>query len=635
MIFTLSDHDARTSALLAELSSAGRPWLAIDMAGSANLVRSPGDVTVIDIGDPYAAPVTVNPLEPGPGYPVQAHSDRLAGLFEAAFGPAEPVAAALRAGLRRTYASCGWDPAGAAAPGTVTPPAVPLFRQLPPVPLFRQLRVAVMAAAEDLGLSTSMRAAVRAFLWDRLDALWAGPAGRFLEGGHPVNVGSLQCGRVLVTGSAVADDDAASFLTGVLLVRLAEQLRPRGGPGRHSRDSCTPQADQEGSRFTVVIAAAGHLTGAPLQGAGWFGRLLDDLRSRGADIITAGPHAGAWKAAADDSSAPGASPAPGASSAPGAYPAPGASSAAGADQGETVGRFGPPVLVGRRSAACGERCGRRPCDGYELHAAGLLAHDDGQAWLRLWVQTLVLAFLTGRPLPHVPLPLQSGWRTLSPRRRECVLATVIDGAVTVRATALRPSYDPRLLMSVVRVVTTRMLDAGAPLPLPADAVWPRSALPFRAGHVWVIPQLRWLHETERLNQAGLDPDDIAPPLDFALSGLLDWPGIRVMDRLRGLRRHPLSLASERNRQLATIALLGVDGPASLHADLATAVIGLSPQRRLRHAAALMGVGGPGEQPGWLEAVLSWPQQCSSGECSSGQCSSSQCSSGQSGTPASP
>jgi uncharacterized protein len=620
-----------TGALLAELSSAGRPWLAIDMAGSANLVRSPGDVTVIDIADPYAAPVTVNPLEPGPGYPVQAHSDRLAGLFEAAFGPAEPVAAALRAGLRRTYANCGWDPAGAAAPGTVMPPAVPLFRQLPAVPLFRQLRVAVMAAAEDLGFSTSMRAAVRAFLRARLDALWAGPAGRFLEGGHPVDVGSLQCGRVLVTGSGVADDDAASFLAGVLLVRLAEQLRPRGGPGRHNRDSCTPQADQEGSRFTVVIAAAGHLTGASLRGAGWFGRLLDDLRSCGADIIMAGPHASARKAVTDAFSAPGAF-----SAAAGASPAPaGASSPAGADHGETVGRFGPPVLAGRRSAACGERCGRRPCDGYELHAAGLLAHDDGQAWLRLWVQTLVLAFLTGRPLPHVPVPLQSGWRTLSPRRRECVLATVIDGAVTVRATALRPSYDPRFLMSVVRVVTTRTLDAGAPLPLPAGAVWPRSALPFRAGHVWVIPQLRWLHEIERLNQAGLDPDDIAPPLDFALSGLLDWPGIRVMDRLSGLRRHPLSLASERNRQLATIALLGVDGPACLHADLATAGIGLSPQRRLRHAAALMGVGGPGEQPGWLEAVLSWPQQYSSGECLSGQCSSSQGSSGQPGTPASP
>jgi hypothetical protein len=178
----------------------------------------------------------------------------------------------------------------------------------------------------------------------------------------------------------VADDEAASFPAGVLLVRLAEQLRPPAGPD-------------------LAVAA----------------------------------------------------------------------SAAGTGQGGTAGQSGPPVLLGRRSAACGDRCGRRPCDGYELHAAGLLAPGDGQAWLRLWVQTLVLAFLTGRPLPHLPVPLRSGWRALSPRRRECVLATVIDDAVTVRATALRQSYDPRFLMSVVRVVTARMLDAATrgALPLPA------------------------------------------------------------------------------------------------------------------------------------------------------------------------
>jgi uncharacterized protein len=578
-----------TGTVLAELSSAGRPWLAIDMAGSANLVRGP-DLTVIDIADPNAA-VTVNPLEPGPGYPVQAHSDHLAGLFEAAFGPAEPVTAALRAGLRRTYASCGWDTVPrAASPGLGTPA----------VPRFRQLRAAVMAAAAaDLGYSASAQAAVRGFLRARLDALWAGPAGRFLEGGHPVDVGSLRCGRVLVTSSGVADDEAASFLAGVLLVRLAEQPRRRPGPGRASLDDCLPQAGREGSRFTVVIAAPDHLTGSP-QAAGWFGRLLSDLRSCGTDVITAG--AADLIAAGPDVITAG----------PDRTGVAIAASAAGADQ---VGRFVPPVLLGRRSAACGERCGRRPCDGYELDAAGLLAHDDGRVWLRIWVQALVLAFLTGRPLPHVPAPLRPGWRALSPRRRECVLATVIDGAVTVRATALRPSYDPRFLMSVVRVVTARMLDAARP-PLPAGTVRPRSALPFRAGHVWVIPQLRWLHEIERVNQAGPDRlrfDDIAPPLDFALAGLPDWPGIRVMDRLSGLRRHPLSMASERNRRLATIALLGVDGPASLDADLATAGIGLSPQQRLRHAAALMGADTPGEQPGWLEAVLSWPRQCSSGQ----------------------
>ena len=64
---------------------------------------------------------------------------------------------------------------------------------------------------------------------------------------------------------------------------------------------------------------------------------------------------------------------------------------------------------------------------------------------------------------------------------------------------------------------------------------------------------------ERLSPLGRDrlrPDDLAPPLDFALAGLPDWPGIRVADRLRGLRRHPLAMESERNRAAAMTALLG-------------------------------------------------------------------------------
>ncbi len=509
--------------ILAELSSAGMPWLAIDMAGPGRLGRlvlGAGDATVIDIADPHAVPVMVNPLEPGPRYPVQAHADRLAGLFEAAFGLAEPVAAALRTGLRRTYADCGWDTVtGAASPGVLTPPAVPSFRQL---------TAAVAAAAADLGYSPDMVAGVHGFLQARLEALWAGPAGRFLEGGHPVGVGSLLRGQVLVTSSGVADDEAASFLAGVLLVRLAEQRRPPG------------------PRCTVVLAddLTGHLPGLParLREAGWFSRLLGDIRACGADIIVPGPGASGRSGPPVRTRVPGPGP-------------------SGARAGEgTISA--PPVLVGRRSAACGERCRRRPCHGYELHAAGLLAGDDGQAWLRLWIQALVLAFLTGRPLPCVPEPLRSGWQGLSPRRRECVLATVIDAAVTARAPALRPSYDPRCLMSVVAGVAAKMLDNAAgrgDVPLSAGTVRPRTATPFRAGHVWVIPQLRWLHELERVHPGGpgrLRSDDIAPPLDFVLTGLPDWPGIRARDRLSGLRRHPLSMESERNRGPATIALLG-------------------------------------------------------------------------------
>ena len=79
-------------AVLAGLGPARTPWLAVALAGPAAGARTTvarnsgaGDVTVVDIADPEAVPLTVNPLDPGPGQHVQAHADRLGGLFEAAF----------------------------------------------------------------------------------------------------------------------------------------------------------------------------------------------------------------------------------------------------------------------------------------------------------------------------------------------------------------------------------------------------------------------------------------------------------------------------------------------------------------------------------------------------------------------
>jgi hypothetical protein len=603
------------ATVLAELSSARTPWLALVPAGPAArslLTSAPRDATVIDITDPQAVPVTVNPLEPAPGYPVQAHTDRLAGLFEAAFGLGEPVAGALRAGLRRAYADGGWDMlTGAGRPGAVSPPAVPAFRQL---------KLATVDAARDLGYDPGMQAAVRGFLEARLDALWAGPAGLFLEGGHPAVLARLLRGNVLVTGSGLADEQASWFLTGVLLLRLAEHLSHSAArPGPLARQEARPDdRDQAGGPKPVIVIAvpggapvsdgslvpSGSLVpgeqarpgqpafpagpGLPARGAAWFGGLLEDLRRAGAGVVVALVGGGERSASRHP---------PGLET---ALPVSVASGDTQAGEGIATPGGAPAVtglLAGRRSAACGERCRRRPCSGYEVHAAGLLAGDPSQAWLRLWAQALVLAFLAGRPVPGVPAPLRAGGLALSPRGRECLLATVIEVAVGARAHALRPCYDPRCLTAVVATVAGRMLADG-------------DAVPVRAGSVWVIPQVRWLHEMERLSPFGRDrlrPDDIAPPLDFGLAGLPDWPGIRVADRLSGLRGHPLAMEAERNRAAAMTALLG-DGRADLDADLALAGLGTSPPRRLRHAARAMGAAGHGGQPGWLEVVLSWPHR---------------------------
>ena len=60
---------------------------------------------------------------------------------------------------------------------------------------------------------------------------------------------------------------------------------------------------------------------------------------------------------------------------------------------------------GRRSAACGPVCvSGRACNLVELRAADLLSGSPEDAWLRIWAEALVLAFLTNRPLPVVPAP---------------------------------------------------------------------------------------------------------------------------------------------------------------------------------------------------------------------------------------
>jgi len=256
----------------------------------------------------------------------------------------------------------------------------------------------------------------------------------------------------------------------------------------------------------------------------------------------------------------------------------------------------------RHSPACGRSCrAERPCQLAELRTAERLAQSPGQAWLRVWGEILTLAVLTDHPLPAVPAPLRRRWRGLSTRTRECLLGQVLEDTVGRRARALRGHYDPAQLTEVLAATATGRLEHAG---IAVAAV--------RSGPAWVIPPLRWLHELERLcplGGAGLDPGDHAGPLDFDLPGLPDWPGIRVGQRIRALRRHPLSMDLAANREAAWTALIGGTGPEPFADDLAQVLPGVDAAQALRHTAGLLEVsGGVSGGPGWLEVVLSWPRR---------------------------
>ncbi len=613
--------------LLEQLTSAGIGWLAIEpvkseYAAMAARLAGRAEVTFINPADPESVPMSVNPLAPEPGYPVQAHIDMVRALFLAAYDAREPFPQIMSQALQRAYEECGWDPlTGAGRADLDVPPAVPTLARL---------QAAALAVIEEVGYGRELQADMRGFVDVRLRSLRTGSAGRFFEGGHPADVGELLNRNVVLALEDVANDEDKAFVIGTLIIRIVEHLRLR---------SRTDPAD--GLRHVIVLEEAHRLLRAGREGASahateLFAGLLAEIRAYGEGIVIAEqipakliPDAVKNTAlkvvhrlpAADDRDLVGASmnldsqqsrqvvslaPGEAAVFADGMdrpirirVPFGGARERRPDWLTEGTGPATPPApalappLQGRRSAACGPACvGERPCSLVEIRAADLVARSTEHAWLRVWTEVYVLAHLVNRPRPRVPVPLRQRWAGLDERLRECALASAIDRAVAGRAQALRAYFDPAELSAACAASAARMLDGGKGA----------GTMP---GTSWVTPQLQWLHELERvcpLDAAAPDPFALAPALDYALPDLADREDVKIGQRVSGLRRHPLSMEVSRNRLLGWIALLGEDDQAAFIEDLAAVAIGVSHRGQLRKAAGEMGV------TGWLEAVLSWPRR---------------------------
>ncbi|MFI0350633.1 ATP-binding protein [Actinomadura sp. 9N407] len=605
--------------LLEQLTRAGIPWLAIEPAKSeyaamAGRIRDlGGPVTVVNPSDPGSVPLSVNPLAPEPGYPVQAHIDMVRALFQAAFDAEEPFPQIMAQALQRVYESNGWDVVtGGGVPGSLIEPAVPTLEQL---------QSAALQVISDVGYGRELMADVKGFVDVRLRSLRIGSAGRFFEGGHPADIGGMLRDNIVLAIEDVANDEDKAFLMGTLIIRIVEHLRMRERRGGGGADP--------GLRHVIVIEEAHRL----LRNRGpertsshaveLFAGMLAEIRAYGEGIIVAEQiptklvpdvikntalkvvhrlpafddrhQVGSAMNLDEHQSREVVSLRPGVA----------AVFADGMDRPLRIriplgeGREGampgpPPPVDGRRSAACGCECrSGRACTLYELREADLLASHHDWAWLRLWADTLVLAHVVNRPLPAVPQELGRAWSRLAPRLRECTLATMLEGAVTRRSWALRTVYAPSELTAAAAAVAQRLLGGDTA---------PTGTLP---GPNWVIPQVRWLHEMDRLFPYGAgapDKHSPAPPLEYQLPGLKQPPEPKLGHRLRALRRHPLSMELERNRPVAITALGGEDDNASFYKDLTVVAIGVAEEDQIADAAETMRVGA------WLEPVLSWPER---------------------------
>lgn len=516
------------------------PWLVIEPA-KAEYARMAGrlaghaTVTVIRPGDLDVAPASLNPLEPEPGFPLQSHADLVRALFLAAFEAHEPFPQVLSTALTTVYTRAGWD----LVTGEPHPEHRPRLRLDDPrrpagrrYPNLTDLQAAARDTVESVGYGSEVTADVRGFVDVRIGSLRQGAPGRFFEGGHPLDIGRLLSGNVVLELDAITNDQDKAFLMGAVLIRIVEHLR------LHRPGSATPL------RHLTVIEEAHRLLrnatdGASAAAVELFAALLAEIRAYGEGIVVVEQiptkilpdviKNTALKIvhrlpAADDRAAVGGTMnlQPDQSELVVALrPGTAAVSADGMDRPVLIGvelgedredgavcRTAPPI-AGPRSQLCADACAAVPCTLRGLNTAGHLAADP---LLLVWVDAVATAHLAGATPPPPAPDVVETVAEADARAIRCALALAVERAVRARRDHLRSYVDPEDLESRVLTAVLALLAGDDPGP----------AEPLR----WTAGRFRWLDVRSALEEAIRDGRTGPHPrtAEWAVRGLrLDGP----------------------------------------------------------------------------------------------------------------
>jgi uncharacterized protein len=494
--------------LLAAAAGAGIPWLVLESAKAEyrlmaeRLAAGPatgpatgpgtgpatGPVVRIRPGESDAIAAGLNPLEPaadaeGRRFPLQTHADLVKALFIASFGPREPgprgpAPQVLGAALRRAYEEAGWDLA-------LGEPVV--ADSSPRYPDLTDLQRVAEQAVRDAGNGQRGADDVPGFIGARLAGLRLGTIGRFVEGGHQLDFGRLLQTNIVLELQDVGDDGDKAFGMGIVLVRLAEQLRMA------ERGKATGPSRPAGLRHLTVIEQA-HLLFGRGEATGLFAGLLAEIGAYGEGLVIAeqipdrlgrdvikntAVKIAHRLPAADDRDALGAT--MNMTRAQHRYlvtlgvgeaavfadgmdhpllvrmPGPAAAEAAGQGAGE-VTTASPAQVVTPRSATCGADCDERPCTLRDMRIAQRALEE--YPGIRLWAELSVLAHLTGWPMPVPGTELLSLLAMMPSRLRDCAISHGVDAAVGIRAPAIVGRVSPVGLASHVAAAIGSGLSGG-------------------------------------------------------------------------------------------------------------------------------------------------------------------------------
>jgi hypothetical protein len=215
-------------SLLAQADAAGVPFLVVEPAKTEYraLIEHPvlGErLRVFTAGQAGVGPLVLNPFEVPPGTTVSEHLDLVRAAFAAAFGMWTPLPQILERCLHDVYSDRGWDLRTNAnvrlAAGDDADEAYPTLGDL------------VAKAAEvipTLGYEEKVTGDMQAALTTRLESLRTGGKGAMLDVARSLPIVDLLAQPTVVELEAMGDEGDKAFLTGLILIRLAEHRRSQG-----------------------------------------------------------------------------------------------------------------------------------------------------------------------------------------------------------------------------------------------------------------------------------------------------------------------------------------------------------------------------------------------------------------------
>jgi uncharacterized protein len=509
-------------ALLEAATRAGIPWLVVEPAKAeyrlmaARLASGP-DVVRIRPGESDAIAAGLNPLEPAPDaagrrFPLQTHADLVKALFIASFRSEEPFPQVLSAALTRVYEDTGWD---MALGETIAADPNPSY------PSLTDLQRAAIRIVREIGYSQRITDDVLGFIKVRLSSLRLGTTGRFLEGGHQLDFGTLLRTHAVLEIEDVGDDSDKAFLMGTVLIRLAEHLR--------MEHRAKPAGEVRLRHVTVIEEAhrllrrpeapgSGSAGGAAAHAVEMFAGLLAEIRAYGEGLVIAEQIPGRLTPdvikntavkithrlpAADDRDAVGATmnmtgaqnrflvtlrPGEAAVFADGMdYPVLARMpDGTGREAGAGAATATPARVVRPRSTTCGADCTGRPCTLRDMRLAQR-ALEEYPA-IRLWADLSVLAHLTGWPMPVPRTALLSLLQMMPPRLRDCAISHGVDAAVSVRVPVIAGRVSPVGLAAHVSTAIRTRVSRGS---------W----LCQREEPGWLAPAYQWTLVLDALKSA--------------------------------------------------------------------------------------------------------------------------------------